>query len=435
LRRAGELADIHSLGSDEVADYLAGLGERLLFRDNRHMREAYELSRLTSGLSDSLLLRQYEEIPALFSPSRTRALMLNAGLKALDGWVRQHSPGGEQGRSTFVRAFGARTVHIIAGNAPVIAAATIINGALTRSDTIIKAPSNDPLTAVAIARTMAEWSPHHPITRHLAVAYWKGGDASVEEQLFQPSNVDKVVAWGGHGGMSSIRRVMQPGIDLIALDPKLSGSIIEPSADGADGELATIASQLAKDVGALNQEACFNSRVAYVLCDGSEPGLERANRLGRLTMEAIRRLPQRESTPHKAFDPELQMELEGIRFAPDQYHVFGGHGAEGAVIVSQRGSPVDFAHRLACRVVNIVPIGRIDEALEALGSVSQTVGVYPDALRARVRESLALRGVQRIVPLGATAAPDAPGAPHDGLELLRRMCRWCVESREPDESN
>ena len=85
------------------------------------------------------------------------------------------------GRELRVRAFGARTLHIPAGNGGLVSAVTILRSVITRSDIIIKAPSNDPLTAVAIARTLADVAPDHPITKHLVVGYWKGGDTAVEE--------------------------------------------------------------------------------------------------------------------------------------------------------------------------------------------------------------------------------------------------------------
>ena len=63
------------------------------------------------------------------------------------------------GRELRIRAFGARALHVPAGNGGLVSAVTIIRNAITRSDAIIKAPSNDPLTAMAIARTLAEVAP------------------------------------------------------------------------------------------------------------------------------------------------------------------------------------------------------------------------------------------------------------------------------------
>src|SRR4029077_18584525 len=96
-----------------------------------------------------------------------------------------------------VRAIGTRQLHITAGNVPVVAALTIVRAALTKSDCLIKSPSNDPLTANAIARTLIELDASHPVTKHIAVAYWKGGDDYMESQIVRTSRIDKITAWGG----------------------------------------------------------------------------------------------------------------------------------------------------------------------------------------------------------------------------------------------
>jgi hypothetical protein len=45
---------------------------------------------------------------------------------------------------------------------------------------------------------------------------------------------------------------------------------------------------------------------------------------------------------------------------------------------------------------------------------------------------LALAGVQRIVTLGGAAANGNNQAiPQDGVEVLRRMCRWIVDEGDP----
>src|SRR3546814_9624128 len=78
--------------------------------------------------------------------------------------------------------------------------------AISRSDAIIKTPSNDPVTATAVARTMIDMDPDHPLTRHLSVAYWKGGDEEVEQFLYDPIGIEKIVAWGGFNGIKHLTR-------------------------------------------------------------------------------------------------------------------------------------------------------------------------------------------------------------------------------------
>lgn len=184
------------------------------------------------------------------------------------------------------------------------------------------------------------------------------------------------------------------------------------------------------DVGAFNQEGCFNSRIAYVICGTDVRGRERADRLGRATFEALQRLPSHISTEAKEFNPELRLELEGLRLGGWNCRVFGGRRNEGAVVVTHESRAVDFAASLAGRVCNLVAVNNVEEALAAVNTSTQTVGVYSAALRESLRDRLALRGAQRVVPLGRAAQFVSPGAAQDGFEPMRRLCRWVVEEVE-----
>src|SRR5260370_28121076 len=174
----------------------------------------------------------YENLRAVCARKRMREIAdILMGIPFLEGWVNTRSEGGTK---TFVRAFGARSVLVSVGNVPTVAALTILRNTLTRSDMIIKTPSNDPLTAAAIARTMVDMAPDHPVTKHLSVAYWKGGDARVEEELYKPAHVEKIVAWCCMASITHIVNYLQPGIDLITPDPKLRSTIIGREAFTSD---------------------------------------------------------------------------------------------------------------------------------------------------------------------------------------------------------
>lgn len=427
LRTPSRMADLYSLSFEDIVDYLARLGERLYIDDNPHLQEAFELSRHTSGLSDSILRYFYEAIPESFLPAvvRENAERL-VGIDYLERWVEQPSEiyTGEPSR---VRAFGARCVHVIAGNVPMVGVGTVIRNAFTRSDAIIKTPSNDPLTATAIARTMVDMDPDHPLTKHLSVVYWKGGDETIERQIYDPRATEKIVAWGGFASVKHVTRYLQPGLDLITLDPKHSATIIGPEAFTDDTTLQSVARRLALDIGAMNQEGCVNARVVYVDSGCDEAGLERINRLGELTFEALQQLPDFLSTPHKAFDQELKDEIDGLRYTGDEYRIFGGRSNEGAVIVSQTDAPVDFARQLACRVANLVPIDDVEIAVKSVNAYTQTIGIFPEQLKIELRDRLAYQGAQRLVSLGAAAIFEDAATPQDGIEPVRRMCKWIVE--------
>jgi hypothetical protein len=427
LSTPSKMGDLYSITLEEIFDFLAALGERLHPADNKHLQGAFELSRLTSGLSDSILRHHYDGIPNYFRKEVVRDLAERlVGIDYLEGWVEQPQTIQRNTRLA-IRAVGARAVHIIAGNVPVVGVTTVIRNAVTRSDAIIKTPSNDPLTTAAVVRTMIDMAPDHPITRHVSVAYWKGGDTAVEEHLYDPRRIEKIIAWGGFAGIKHLTQYLQPGLDLITLDPKHSATIIGPEAFADDATLDSIAKRLALDVGVLNQEGCVNARVVYVQSGTDAAGLERANALGKRLFAALQGLPDHLSTPHKAFDPELKAELDALAFVEDEFKLYGGRRNEGAVIVSQSDVAVDFARMLACRVANIVPIDDVETAVRSVNAYTQTIGIFPESLKASLRDRLAFQGAQRLVSLGGAATLMQTPQPQDGIEPLRRSVKWITD--------
>jgi hypothetical protein len=432
LRHPSELRDIQALAFDEIVAYLEALGRALELARNAHLQKALELSAQFSDMTPPLVRSSFEQLPALFAPDAVRELAdATVGIPYLEGWVPREMA---DGRIASIRAFGARTVHVIAGNSPLIAALSIIRNAITRSDAVIKAPSNDPLTALAIARTMGELEPDHPITRHLSVAYWKGGDTDFEQRLYQPANVEKIIAWGGFASVTHVLRYVQPGLELISLDPKRSATIIGPEAFDSPATMAEVALRTATDIGALNQLGCVNARVVYVAAGTDPNGVERVNHLGEAIYSELQRLPERLSTTAKWFDPELKADIDGLRASPDFYRVFGGGEGEGAMIVSQLEEPVEFHRRLSGRVANLVPIADPADAVREMNAYTQTVGVYPESLKESLRDVLPLHGAQRLVSLGYAAYPSV-ALPQDAIEPVRRMVKWIVdESCDPRET-
>ncbi|WP_068078327.1 acyl-CoA reductase [Novosphingobium lentum] len=424
LRTPSHMADLYTLSFEQILDYLVELGTRLDFDTNPHVREAFRLSCITSGLSDSILRFHYARLGTMFNRAGMRAMVeRSCGVDYLEGWVDQ-GPGMVPGLTARTRAFGARSIHVIAGNAPIVSILTVIRNALTRSDAVIKLPSNDPLTAVALVCTMVEMAPDHPITRHISVAYWKGGDDAVERAIYDPRGVEKIIAWGGFASVKHITKYLQPGIDLITQDPKMSGTIIGREAFADDATLRSVARRLALDVGAQNQEGCVSARVIYVESGTDADGVARANRLGELTFAALQSLPPHLSTPHKAFDQALKSEIDAARLQDEDYRVYGGKTNEGAVIVSQDDYPVDFSRMLACRVGNIVPIDSFETAVRSVNAYTQTIGIFPEALKEALCDRLAFQGAQRLVSLGGAATMQHNMEKQDAIEPVRRMVKW-----------
>src|SRR5262245_11203024 len=157
LGNPAKLADLYNLSFEDILDYAGALGERLDLATNAHLQQACELSYLTAPTTPSLVKASYLGLRNMLARDAIiEAVESTVGIRYLEGWVRQRLIDGTE---LEVRCFGSRALHIVAGNAPGLSLLTILRNMVLRSDAIIKAPSNDPFTALAIARTMIDMAP------------------------------------------------------------------------------------------------------------------------------------------------------------------------------------------------------------------------------------------------------------------------------------
>jgi hypothetical protein len=398
----------------EIIDVMAALGDRLTRDPDGLLAEALEHGARTSPLPREVLERSFAGLGRVFD-RRSMAFQVQeelGGADVLDGWREVlDAPSGRQHR---IRAFPPRLIHVIAGNAPGVAAMTVMRGALTKGVHLIKLPSNDLYSATAILRTLAAVAPNHPVTRSFSAAYWRGGDAAVEGVLFRPQFFDKLVAWGGEGTIRSAKEYVGPGFELVAFDPKTSISLIGREAFESDAALADVADRAAADATIMNQQACASSRVQYV--EGT------AEQVDRYCALLQRRLGVERPTASAVGNPlpsPLRDEIDGLRDMQPHYRVWGGYEGRGLVIRSEE--PVEF--HPDGRVVNVVPVPSLAAAVAQANVATQTVGVWPPKRKADLRDELAAAGVQRVVVLGHAVAFEA-GLSHDGFYPLHRFVRW-----------
>ena len=430
------LRDLMDCPMHDIIDFLAEVGKRLRLEDNKFLQESYDMALKAGGLAEPILRGVYDDLPRMFDPKGMFELIdKSVGVDYLDGWV----PGEGQYANCRVRAVGTRQLHITAGNVPVVAALTIVRGALTKSDVLIKAPSNDPLTANAIARSLIDVDASHPVTKHVAVAYWKGGDEEMDRQIVRVSRIDKITAWGGMSSVKHIQKFLTPGIDLTALNPKYSMSVLGKEALESEEAMEEAAMGVAVITGFYNQTACANTRIVYVESGTDDEDIEKLVALGHKVVEAYGKLPPVISTPVTKRNQDLEAEMEAIALEDDFYHV-EGDTLTGGVIISKFSDRIDFYDQLNNRVINIVPMENLEEVTKWCDDTTQTVGVYPESLRDRLLDPFALAGVQRLVALKGGDPMQIfhdmhtlpPGMPHDGIEPLRRNLRWVIDHRAAD---
>lgn len=433
LGDTSRMRDLHDTPMTEIIDVLAELGKLLVLDDNPLLQESFELALKAGGLTEPILRGVYDALPNMFTrEGMTQLVDKTIGLAYIDGWV----PSGGDYDCVSIRAVGTRQLHITAGNVPVVAAMTVARAGLTKSDILIKSPSNDPLTANAIARTLIGLAPDHPLTKHIAVAYWKGGDEFMDSQIIRTSRIDKITAWGGMSSVKHIQKFLKPGIDLTALNPKYSMSMIGRETFESEAAMDEAAIGLATLAGFYNQTACASTRIVYVESDTDEDSITKVVELGRKMVAAYAEIPPLLSMPFVTRNRELEEEMEAVALEDDFYHV-EGDTLNGGFVLSKFNDRVEFFDKLNNRVVNLVPVNDLNEVIKWCDDTTQTVGLYPESRREGLRDMFALAGIQRLVSLEGGDAMTVyanshhmpPGSPHDGIEPMRRSVRWVVDMR------
>jgi hypothetical protein len=401
----------------EVIDFLAELGQRLAFDRNEHLQEALEHMAQFSTLDSRILENCYRDIASLFD---RRAVIAEAEqslgtLDVLDGWVAKN-PLYPQCR---IRAIPPRLVHVLAGNAPIVPPISIVRGAISKGVHLLKLPSNDMWTATAILRTMADIDPRHPTTRSFAAVYWKGGDAAIESALYRSQYFDKIVVWGGEAAVRHVLKYIGPGLEMLSFDPKVSISMIGCEAFASNAITVEVARRAAADVIGLNQDACSASRFHYV-----EGSVEQADAYCEKLVDAMGRDTRYGPGASNLLPPrEVCEQLDMMHNLEPLFRLFGRYDGRGLVIRSEE--PVSFSP--SGKLVNVVRVASLEEAVQYSTVATQTVGVYPPARRLSLRNALACAGAQRIVALGEVNSGGFGGKPHDASWPVHRFVRWVSE--------
>jgi hypothetical protein len=411
-----ELPPAYHLSTEEIIEFLVATGERLSLDSNKWLADAVDATAYANPLDRRVLENIYRGITFFFQRETLEFEIEHAlgGRDVLDSWKEVVDV---TGRTVRVRAFPSRMVHILAGNSPGVAASSITRSALSKSLSVLKLPSNDLFTASAILRTMAEIDPDHPVLRSFSAVYWRGGDADVENFLYRPQFFDKIVVWGGESAVRNVTKYLGPGIQMIAFDPKVSISLIGHETHASEETLQEVANLAATDVQLLDQEACAASRFQFV-----EGTVEQVDRYCEVLCEQMH--VDREMGSAKAVPPppEVVEEVEALRFFEPMYRVWGD--TQGGGLVLRSPEPVTF-HPIG-KVVNVIRVDNLTDALGFANPATQTVGVWPSARKAEVRDHLCATGVQRVIMLG-DGEKMFPGLPHDGFIPLHRFVNWVAD--------
>jgi len=422
------VSTLYALPFSEIVAYLNGLSE-VLERNADLVARVREISRKTAPHPDLFHDAAFQAFPLILSAEVAGAtvdaeLAWNgiAGRRFLDGWVDVDAnlfPGitAILGGQIFgdvdlgepraeLRAMPTRQLHITAGNAPAIPVFSLLRAIATKGAAVIKSPSGALVPGAVAAIAAASFAPDHPITKHLSLVYWRGGDRAVEDVLLSPMAFDRVVVWGAPDAVKSVQARTEL-TRTIAFNPRYGLSMIGKEAF-ASGSLREIAIRTSLDALVWNQKACIASFVQYV-----EGSLEQAEAFGRVLSSVIGEW--NDHAPNYV-SPEAAGSLRRMR----RGKYMNATWLPNVVVMDGKFDMLD--HPMS-RTMIVRRVDRLEDVLPTLHHGVASIGIYPEKRRLALRDLAMARGVSNVLPLGQVERTFG-GMPHDGMRVLGDLVDW-----------
>jgi hypothetical protein len=435
--------DLYDLPFERVLDYVDGLREAIV-ESAQFVDQVRAATVKTAELPDAEHDLAFAAVPLLLGRDSVRQSVDHdlfawgiPGSRFLDGWqplpeaavqgAPVHliadgiyaQPGGRAfaSRTAEIRALPTRQLHITAGNSPHIPFFSALRAIATKSPAVVKSPYGATLPGALLALAAAASAAGHPITRHLSIVYWPGGDETVESRFFAPGAFERIVVWGAPQAVLSVK-TRALFAKVLTFDPRYGVTLLGKEAFGAEEGLRALAIRIVADCLVANQKACIASQVIYV-----ESGDPAALRLLAETLQSV--LTEFDAAAPNVLRPAQVGELKRLmkgRFLDADWYVNERDGffTSGVVVVRDEFSIT--AHPM-CRLIVLRPVDDLAAATRYLHPGVSTVSVWPDARRAALRTRIAARGVSNVLPLGHSGSGFA-GQPHDGMRVLSELVDW-----------
>ncbi len=396
-------AELTTLPTQEIIAFLNRLGHLWRTDDyprrRRYVRQLQELR----GISEPAARAEADWI-SLILRGHTRIwdqLDVELGSRfLLDGWIRREE--------TEVRAFPrGLSVHLLAGNVPSAAAVSLVRALVTKNTVVLKAAARDLLTPVALALSMLDCDPHHPVARSVSAVYWDRSDVAGRSLV---ARADAVCVWGALDAVEWVRANAGPEAEVVQFGPRRSVAVV--GADlGTGAERERVALALAHDVFLHDQRACFSVQEVFV----EAPAETLLQELVRAFERYSELLPRSRETIDEA--AEASLTRRSAEFLGAEVEV----AADGGWTIVRGLAPGTQQHPQG-RYLYVHEVASLDEVSAHLDGNVQTVGVAPWEVCLAHRDDWASRGVSRITELGLMNL-FRPGGTHDGYYPLSRLVR------------
>jgi long-chain-fatty-acyl-CoA reductase len=351
------------------------------------------------GYSEAAAETEADRIAALLTAHSRAYDLIEAELGSrfvIDEWVRR-----EESR---IRAFPrGLAVHVLPGNVPVANVVSLIRAMITKNVSLAKLPSTDMFTTTALALSLLDVDPEHPVAQSISVVYW-GHDNRLGEAVV--GQADAVIAWGGGEAVRWAHGVSAPSASFTGFGPKRSIALV-----GAGADMASAARGIAHDASLYDQHACFSTQ--QVFTDGDIDRLC-ARLEGELDAHA-------ELLPPSYLSPDQAALINLVRL---EERVMGrrvmGRDDLGWTIV--QCDPNDVWEHPLCRTLFVHEVDDLRHVYEHVGPDVQTVTGAPWSLLKEHSDELALRGVSRFAEVGLSNVFRVGGT-HDAVNPLQALVR------------
>ncbi len=382
----------------------AGFAAIPVLLEREELRRGVDSELMAFGIPGSRLLDGFQPLPL----DRVQPTPVNLFAEAIfEGSGHRFAQ-----RRPELRALPTRQLHITAGNSPQIPFLSALRALTTKSPAVIKSPYGAVLPGALLALAAA-LQPDHPITRHLSIVYWRGGDEAVERVFFAPTSFDRVVVWGAPGAVESVK-ARAVHTKVLTFNPRYGVSLI-----GRDAtlEIDGLAEKTICDALVANQKACIATQVVYA--EGTPAEIEALARALQRTLAAFDREVPNLLAPAQV--GEVKRLMKGIFLDADWYPNLNDGRFSSAVVVARQEFKVSALPM--CRFVVVRPVEDLAQALDYLHPGVATVSIHPDARRRALATRIGARGVSNIVPLGHSGSGFS-GQSHDGMRVLSELVDW-----------
>ncbi len=312
-------------------------------------------------------------------------------------------------------------VHVTAGNLPNPALFNIALGLLARAAQFVKCATGASLLPRLFAHSLYQAEPK--LGACLEIAEWRGGNAGLEEALFEQA--DCITATGSDETLASIRQRVPAMTRFLGYGFRVSFAYV------ASGVLSglnamNIVAQAAADIVAWDQLGCLSPHVIYVQQEGQVSPEQFAQMLaGELARrEAVE--PRGDLPPQDSAAIASRRSLYELRAAasPDTLHWFSENSTAWTVVYE-----ADPQFQLSCvnRFIYVKGVTDLTQTLHSADSIRAKVSTValaaPQDKTHQLATELARWGATRVCPIGQMQNPPLTWR-HDGRPALADLVTW-----------